>query len=158
MANSLSMYSITENIYYSQLSSIAILLQPEPNCFTSYNTRKDWVLSHHVLSPCGLPPPPPPNVPTCRGQRSSQLFCVHYAISLYAYTMWKSTPVLQACAVYSNRISVTIVINFFNLWHFVCAVVCRLLSSLQQLRHTEVSPFSECGMRFLWYFGMNNVQ
>jgi hypothetical protein len=36
----LSMYSITENIYYSQLSSVAILLQLEPNCFTSYNTRK----------------------------------------------------------------------------------------------------------------------
>jgi hypothetical protein len=36
----LSMYSITENIYYSQLSSVTILLQPEPNCFTSYNTRK----------------------------------------------------------------------------------------------------------------------
>jgi hypothetical protein len=36
----LSMYSITENIYYSQLSSVAILLQPEPNYFTSYNTRK----------------------------------------------------------------------------------------------------------------------
>jgi hypothetical protein len=28
----LSMYSITENIYYSYLSSAAILLQPEP-CF-----------------------------------------------------------------------------------------------------------------------------
>jgi hypothetical protein len=40
MANSLSMYSITENMYYSQLSSVAILLQPEPNCFTSYSTRK----------------------------------------------------------------------------------------------------------------------
>jgi hypothetical protein len=26
----LSMYSLTENIYYSQLSSVAILLQPEP--------------------------------------------------------------------------------------------------------------------------------
>jgi hypothetical protein len=26
----LSMYGITENIYYSQLSSVAILLQPEP--------------------------------------------------------------------------------------------------------------------------------
>jgi hypothetical protein len=36
----LSMYSTTENIYYSQLSSVAILLQPEPNCFTSYNTRE----------------------------------------------------------------------------------------------------------------------
>jgi hypothetical protein len=36
----LSMYSITENIYCSQLSSVAILLQPEPNCFTPYNTGK----------------------------------------------------------------------------------------------------------------------
>jgi hypothetical protein len=40
VANSLSMYSITENIYYSQLFSVLILLQPEPNCCTSYNTRK----------------------------------------------------------------------------------------------------------------------
>jgi hypothetical protein len=58
MANSLSMYSITENIYYSQLSSVAILLQPEPNCSTSHNTRKDCVLSPYVLSFCGLPLPP----------------------------------------------------------------------------------------------------
>jgi hypothetical protein len=29
----LSVYSITENIYYSQLSSVAILLQPETNLF-----------------------------------------------------------------------------------------------------------------------------
>jgi hypothetical protein len=29
----LSMYSVTENIYYSQLSSVAILLQPELKCF-----------------------------------------------------------------------------------------------------------------------------
>jgi hypothetical protein len=34
------MYSITENTYCSQLSSVVILLKPEPNCFTSYNTRK----------------------------------------------------------------------------------------------------------------------
>jgi hypothetical protein len=54
MASSLSMYSITENIYYSQLSSVAILLQPEP-VSTSYSTRKDWVFSPNVLSPCGLP-------------------------------------------------------------------------------------------------------
>jgi hypothetical protein len=30
----LSMYSITENIYYSQLSSVALILQPERNSFT----------------------------------------------------------------------------------------------------------------------------
>jgi hypothetical protein len=58
MVNNLSMYSITENIYYSQLSSIAILLQSEPNCFTSYSTRNDCVLSPNVLSPCGLHLPP----------------------------------------------------------------------------------------------------
>jgi hypothetical protein len=57
MANSLHMYSITENIYYSQLSSVTILLQPE-HVFTSYSTRKNWVLSVNVLSPCGLLLPP----------------------------------------------------------------------------------------------------
>jgi hypothetical protein len=51
----LSMYSITENIYYLQLSSVAILLQPEP-VFTSYSTR-EGLGSPHVLSPCGLPLP-----------------------------------------------------------------------------------------------------
>jgi hypothetical protein len=70
------MYSITENIYCSQLSSVAILLQPEPNCFTSYNTRK-WLFS---LSLCAiaLQSPPASHVSTSYGQRSSQLFCVHY--------------------------------------------------------------------------------
>jgi hypothetical protein len=51
---SVSMYSITENIYYSQLSSVAILLQPKPVTH-SIIQEKDWVLSPHVLSPCGLP-------------------------------------------------------------------------------------------------------
>jgi hypothetical protein len=46
----LSMYSVNENIYYSQLSFVALLLQTERNCFTSYNTRKDWVLSPYALS------------------------------------------------------------------------------------------------------------
>jgi hypothetical protein len=53
MANSLSTCSITENIYYSQLS-VAILLQPEPvsHCIIEV---KDCVLSPSVLSSCGLP-------------------------------------------------------------------------------------------------------
>jgi hypothetical protein len=61
-------------IYYSQLSSVAILLQPERNCFTSYNTRKGLC----SLSLCAivLPSPPASDVSTCNGQRSSQLFCV----------------------------------------------------------------------------------
>jgi hypothetical protein len=56
----LSMYSITENMHYSQLSSVTLLLQPEPKCFTSYNTRKRL---------CSLF--------LRNGQQSSQLFCVH---------------------------------------------------------------------------------
>jgi hypothetical protein len=76
MANSLSMYCITENIYYSQLSSVAILLQPEPNCFTSYNTRKR--LGYLSLCAIVLRSSPPSHVSTCNGQRSSQLFCVNY--------------------------------------------------------------------------------
>jgi hypothetical protein len=53
MANSLSMYSVTENIYYSQLSSVAILLHPEPVSHRIVQ-GKDCVLSPYVLSSCGL--------------------------------------------------------------------------------------------------------
>jgi hypothetical protein len=72
----MSMYSITENIYYSHLYSVAILLQPERNCCTSYNTRK--VLGSHSLCAIVLRSSPPSHVSTSNGQRSSQLFCVHY--------------------------------------------------------------------------------
>jgi hypothetical protein len=53
------MYSITENIYYSQLSSVAMLLQPEPVSHRIIQ-GKVWVLSPYVLSSCGLP-----LAPTC---------------------------------------------------------------------------------------------
>jgi hypothetical protein len=70
----LSMYSITENIYCSQLSSVAILLQPEPNYFTSYNTRKGLCsLSLGAIVLRSLPP-------TCllvTVNEARQLFCVH---------------------------------------------------------------------------------
>jgi hypothetical protein len=66
----LSMYSITENIYYSQLSSVTILLKPEPNCFTSYNTKIECVLSPSVLSSFGLPLPPTCLVLTASEARS----------------------------------------------------------------------------------------
>jgi hypothetical protein len=56
MANSLSMYSITENICYSQLSSVAILLQPEP---VSHHIIQgnDCVFSPYALSSFGLHQP-----------------------------------------------------------------------------------------------------
>jgi hypothetical protein len=70
---SLSMYSTTENIYCSQLSSVAILLQPEPNYFTSYSTR-EWLcslsLSLSLLSSCGIPLPPTCLVLTVKEARS----------------------------------------------------------------------------------------
>jgi hypothetical protein len=69
MANSLSMYSITENIHYSQLSSVALLLQPEP-VFTSYSTRKALASLSHVLSTCGLPLPPTCLLVTVNAARS----------------------------------------------------------------------------------------
>jgi hypothetical protein len=75
MANSLSRYSITENIYCSQLSSVEILMQPEPDCFTSYNTRKG--LCSVSLCDVILRSPASSHVSTSNGQRSSQLFCVH---------------------------------------------------------------------------------
>jgi hypothetical protein len=50
----LSMYSITENIYYSQLYSVAILLQPERVSHRIIQ-RKHCVLSLCVLSSCCLP-------------------------------------------------------------------------------------------------------
>jgi hypothetical protein len=49
----LSMYSITENIYYSQMSSVAILLQPESVSHRIIQGN-DWVLTPYVLSSCGL--------------------------------------------------------------------------------------------------------
>jgi hypothetical protein len=86
MANSLSMYSITKNIYYSQLSSVAIFLQPEPNCFTSYNTRKG--LCSLSLCTIVLLSPPPSHMSTSNGQRSSQLFCVHYSTVQLAHELY----------------------------------------------------------------------
>jgi hypothetical protein len=67
----LSMYSITENIYSSRLSSIALLLQPEPKYFTSYNTMKglgSLSLYAIVLRSSS----PPYHLSTCNGQRQWQ--------------------------------------------------------------------------------------
>jgi hypothetical protein len=81
------MYSITENIYYSQLSSVAILLQPEPACFTSYNSWK-WLC---FLSFCAIVfrSPPASHVSSSNGQWSSQLLCVYYTrVYCPQYTSW----------------------------------------------------------------------
>jgi hypothetical protein len=54
MEDSLSLYSITENIYCSQLSSVAILLQPEP-VSRRIIRGNDCVFSPSVLPSFGLP-------------------------------------------------------------------------------------------------------
>jgi hypothetical protein len=72
----LSMYSITENIYYSQLSSVTLLLQPERNFSHRIIQVKDWVLSPYMLSSCCLLLPP-----TCL------LVTVNEARSYFAFTI-----------------------------------------------------------------------
>jgi hypothetical protein len=79
----LSMYSKTENIYCSQLSSVAILLRPEPNCCTSYNARKG--LCSLSLPAIVLRSPPPSHSSSSNGQTSSQLFCVRYMYAFHPY-------------------------------------------------------------------------
>jgi hypothetical protein len=76
------MYSITENIYCSQLSSVAILLQPETVSHRIIQ-GKDCVFSP-VLSSFGLPLPPTCKVLTASEARSyfasiilKFLFCNH---------------------------------------------------------------------------------
>jgi hypothetical protein len=69
MAKSQSMYSITENIYYSHLASVALLLQPEPISHRIIQ-GKDWVLSPYVLSSCGLLLPPTRLLVTVNDTRS----------------------------------------------------------------------------------------
>jgi hypothetical protein len=58
MAKSLGMNSLPENICCSQLSSIAIRLQPGGNCFTSYSTRKGLgsLFSYAIALRSFLPP------------------------------------------------------------------------------------------------------
>jgi hypothetical protein len=93
------MYSITENIYYSQLSSVAILLQPE---LISHRIiqGKDCVLSPYVLSSCGLPP-------TCL------LVTVNVARSYFASTMLMCSTTR---GVYTQRDAYTV------------ACICRMTS------------------------------
>jgi hypothetical protein len=98
IVNSLSMYSITENIYCSQLFSVAILLQPEPNCFTPYNTRQGLCSLYSCA--IALRSSPPSHLSTCNGQRSSQLFCVHCMYSSCHFT--RSVSVITDAGSVSN--------------------------------------------------------
>jgi hypothetical protein len=49
---------ITENIYYSQLSSVTLLLQLELTISHRIIQGKNWVLSAYVLSSYGISLPP----------------------------------------------------------------------------------------------------
>jgi hypothetical protein len=88
IVNSLSMYSITENIYYSQLSSVAILLHPEPVSHRIIQGN-DCAFTPTVLSSFGLPLPP-----TCI------ILTVSEARSYFASTIF--VPVLMQQATYGG--------------------------------------------------------
>jgi hypothetical protein len=77
----LSMYSITANIYYSQLSSVAILLQPEPVAHRIIQ-GKDCVISLSLLSSCGLPLPPTCLVIAVKEARSYFAFTIRLILHL----------------------------------------------------------------------------
>jgi hypothetical protein len=72
----LSMYSITENIYYLQLSSVAILRQREL-VSRRIIQENDCVFSPSVLSSFGLPLPPTCPVLTVSEARSYFASTVH---------------------------------------------------------------------------------
>jgi hypothetical protein len=104
------MYSITENIYYSQLYSVAILLQPEP---VSHRTiqGKDWVLSSYMLSSCGLPLPP-----------TRLLVAVNEARSYFASTahnITNSSDILKYLRQEGWIVSRCLSTNLSNLWIYL---------------------------------------
>jgi hypothetical protein len=86
------MYSITESIYYSQLSSVAILLQPEPVSHRIIQAN-DGVFSPSVLF---IRSPPVSHVSASNDQCScsSQLFCVHCTAASSSVVQWLSCLLL----------------------------------------------------------------
>jgi hypothetical protein len=79
----LSMYNIIENIYYPQLSSVTIPLQPEPVSH-SYNTKSIvFSLSLSVLSSCRLLLPP-----TCLLLTANEARSYLYISTIHAYVTY----------------------------------------------------------------------
>jgi hypothetical protein len=105
----LSVYSTTENIYCSQLSLVAILLQPEPVSHRIIQ-GKDCVLSPSVLSSCGLPLPPTCLLVTVNEARShfasTILVTVNEARSHFASTIL--VTVNEARSPFASTILVTV--------------------------------------------------
>jgi hypothetical protein len=81
----LSMYIITENIYYSQMSSVAILLQTEPVSHRIIQGN-DCVFSPSVLASFGLPLPPTCLVLTVSEARSYFASAIRFSTLLNPVT------------------------------------------------------------------------
>jgi hypothetical protein len=95
---SLNIYSITENIYYSQLSYVALLIRPEPNSITSYSTRKG--LGSLFICAIVLRSPSPSHVFTSIGQRSSE-YILRPLYSKQA-TGWTTSGSIPGKAIFSS--------------------------------------------------------
>jgi hypothetical protein len=137
------MYSITENIYYSQLSSVAILLQPEPNCLTSCNTWK-WLC---FLSLCAIVfrSPPASHVSSSNGQWSSQLFCVCYNCDVYV--SWRCFRHIKHNLLFchlNHTVCVTKSSWLFRLWKFSYLMHLSLIFAEWILRNTGNGGWIPC--------------
>jgi hypothetical protein len=89
--------SITENIYYSQLSSIALLLQPEPVSHRIIQ-GKDWVLSPYVLSSCSLPLPAMCLLVTVNEARSYSASTIYLGLHCFDVFMCLHLCNVQGCS------------------------------------------------------------
>jgi hypothetical protein len=96
------MYSITENIYYSQLSSVAILLQPQPVSHRIIQ-ENDSVFSPYLLSSFGLPLPPTCLVLTVSEARSYYASTIRFNTLLNPVTSEFMAHALFPCKVMFNR-------------------------------------------------------
>jgi hypothetical protein len=142
------MYSITGNIYYSQLSSVAILLQPDLTVSHRIIQGNDSVSSPSVLSSFVLPLPPTCVLVTVSEAR---IIYVHYKYyrsgeDKHRYFMIYFSPVKDSF-LYKSQSSNPIIINYEQAvksgWMKFCEpwayIVCSCSSNVPTVATTCIS-------------------